>query len=245
MKFPKLMQAIILIVAAYLVLKYAIRPPIPASLLKMYMFFIIGGILLYFTFTEKSARAMASPIKSLLADADKKALRWIVFFIVPPLAAYAAYKNTIQELEPPVELRAIHPAPPTNAKIFGKAYNLLKLENPLRKDKANYEKYAAEGGAIYFQQCFYCHGDKLDGKGHFGAGFNPPPADFVDVGTIAQLQESYLFWRIATGGPGLPREAAPWISAMPAWEKFISEDDIWKVIIFLYDYTGHIPRSWE
>src|SRR4030067_882934 len=70
------------------------------------------------------------------------------------------------------------------------------------------------------------------------------PLNFQDVGTIAQLQESFLFWRIATGGPGLPGEAAPWISSMPVWQEFLKEDEIWKVILFLYDYTGRQPRSW-
>ena len=71
------------------------------------------------------------------------------------------------------------------------------------------------------------------------------PLNFQDIGTIAQLQESFLFWRIATGGPGLPKEGAPWISSMPVWENFLSEAEIWKVILFLYDYTGHRPRAWE
>jgi hypothetical protein len=59
------------------------------------------------------------------------------------------------------------------------------------------------------------------------------------------LQEGYLFWRIAKGGPGLPDESAPWASAMPAWETFLTEDEVWDVIIFLYDYTGQRPRERE
>jgi mono/diheme cytochrome c family protein len=101
-----------------------------------------------------------------------------------------------------------------------------------------------EGGEIYIKNCQYCHGDRLDGKGPFADGLNPTPLNFQDVGTIAQLQESYVFWRITTGGPGLPKEAAPWISAMPVWEDFLTEDEVWKVILFMYDYTGKRPRSW-
>jgi hypothetical protein len=25
---------------------------------------------------------------------------------------------------------------------------------------------------------------------------------------------------------------------MPVWQDFLTEDEIWKVILFLYDYTG-------
>ena len=93
-----------------------------------------------------------------------------------------------------------------------------------------------------YENCFFCHGDALQGKGHFAQGFNPAPADFQASGTIAQLSESYLFWRIAKGGPGLPSESTPWDSAMPVWEDFLTEEEIWQVIAYLYDTTGHEPR---
>jgi mono/diheme cytochrome c family protein len=93
--------------------------------------------------------------------------------------------------------------------------------------------------------CLPCHGDLLDGKGHFAHAFNPAPLAFSDAGTIAQLTESFVFWRIAKGGPGLPREGAPWNSAMPAWEETLTEDEIWAVILFLYTQSGFQPRRWE
>ncbi|HKZ75863.1 MAG TPA: c-type cytochrome, partial [Actinomycetota bacterium] len=85
----------------------------------------------------------------------------------------------------------------------------------------------------------------LDGGGHFAHGFNPAPANFVDPGTIAQLSEGYLFWRIAKGGPGLPKESAPWNSAMPAWEDRLTEEEIWQVIYYLYATTGVPPRRMD
>src|SRR5204863_86451 len=51
--------------------------------------------------------------------------------------------------------------------------------------------------------------------------------------------------RVAKGGPGLPREGTPWNSAMPKWEDFLTEREIWSVILFLYDQTGWTPRTWE
>jgi mono/diheme cytochrome c family protein len=58
------------------------------------------------------------------------------------------------------------------------------------------------------------------------------------------LTESFLFWRIAKGGPGLPGESAPWDSAMPVWENYLSEEEIWQVILYLYDAVPHQPRTW-
>jgi hypothetical protein len=85
----------------------------------------------------------------------------------------------------------------------------------------------------------------LDGQGHFAHGFSPAPASFEDNGTIAQLTESYVFWRIAKGGPGLPREGTPWNSAMPVWENFLTEDEIWAVELYIYEQSGWKPRRFE
>jgi len=30
---------------------------------------------------------------------------------------------------------------------------------------------------------------------------------------------------------------------MPAWEKFLSEEEMWEVILFVYDSTGQRPRA--
>lgn len=252
MKLPKLLQAVLVVFGVYLgfklVFNVALNQLIPSSLLTMYMFFAIVAVLLVTTATEEGAKEMAAPIKALVEDPSKKTIRNIVFVIVPLFAAWFTYSNLVPSFEAPVELRTIHPAPPSNMKAYGKTIDLMKLENPFRKfQKEDPEKFKAlvkEGGKVYYENCHFCHGDKLDGQGQYAQGFNPLPLNFQDVGTIAQLQESYLFWRIATGGPGLPKEATPWLSAMPVWQDFLTEDEIWKVILFMYDYTGHAPRSW-
>jgi hypothetical protein len=71
------------------------------------------------------------------------------------------------------------------------------------------------------------------------------PANFQDQGTIAQLSESFVFWRIAKGGVGLPAEGTPWNSAMPAWEDMLTAEEIWAVTLFLYEQTGWEPRVME
>ena len=252
-RVPRLLQAALTVAffyAAFVVLfDVVLAQPIPASLLTMYMFFIVAGVLMVFTFTEDSAREMVAPIKALVEDPSRKLVRNVVFVVVPLAAGAFAYAQMLPGVEAPLELRSIHPAPPATVKLYGKRYDLLTLENPFRKvetgDPEAFRELVAEGAEVYIRNCHYCHGDKLDGKGPYATGLNPVPLSFQDIGTIAQLQESFLFWRIATGGPGLPEEGAPWISSMPVWQDFLSEEQIWKVILFLYDYTGHRPRSWE
>jgi len=253
MKIPRLLQAVLVLAGVYfgfiVVFDFLLDAVIPSSLLAMYMFFTAAGVFMVFTYDEEQTRELVAPIKALVEDPSQRMWRNIVFAVVPLAAGAFTYMQMQPSFEAPLELRTIHPAPPSTAKIFGKRVNLLKLENPYRKlEKDDPEKFRGlvnEGAAVYIQNCQFCHGDKLDGNGPYAAGLNPTPLNFQDVGTIAQLQESYLFWRISTGGPGLPKEAAPWISSMPVWQDFLKEDEIWKVILYLYDYTGHQPRSWE
>lgn len=253
MRIPRLLLAVATVAIVYYglvgIFDVWLKQVIPVSLLTMYMFFVVVTVLCVFTFTEEKTRELFAPITALVENPKRRWLRNVVFVLVPAAVGYGVYRQALPSYDAPLELRSIHPAPPSSIKAFGKRYNLMTLENPLRKvakeDPAKFKQLVKEGGAVYVQNCQYCHGDRLDGKGPYAQGLNPVPLNFQDVGTIAQLQESYLFWRIVTGGPGLPEEATPWSSSMPVWQDFLTEEEIWKVILFLYDYTGHSPRSWE
>jgi mono/diheme cytochrome c family protein len=209
------------------------------------MAIVAMAILIFVSSDSDSWRAFRRPIWTTLVDPDKRILRVALAIVVPVLLGYYAYTQAAAKPQAPPELRAVHPAPPASIQFRGKEFSIAGGENPLRKDPAAFAKHAAAGGEIYIRNCMYCHGDNLDGKGHFAHGFNPPPANFQDLGTIAMLQEAYLFWRIAKGGPGLPKESTPWNSVMPAWEDRLTEEQIWQVTIYLYEATGQQPRRWE
>jgi mono/diheme cytochrome c family protein len=241
----RLLQAVLVLVVAYLVFRFGIRPPVPFSVLSLYMGVVLLAVLVYVSADSDSWRSFLRPLHATLVDRDKRILRLALMIVIPLLLGYYAYTQAAARPQAPPELRAVHPAPPDTIQFRGKDFAIAGADNPLRKDAAQVPKHVAAGGEIYIRNCMYCHGDNLDGKGHFAHGFNPPPANFVDPGTIAMLQEAYLFWRIAKGGPGLPKEATPWNSVMPAWEDRLSEEQIWQVIMYLYDATGQQPRRWE
>ncbi len=245
MKISKFTLSFIIVGIVFLILRFGIYPPIPSSLLYFYLVIAIFAVLIYISAGNQSLGEFFRPIKDTIVNPEKRGLRISVFAGLPILVASLTYVNRSGEAPPPAELRSIHPAPPSQIQFRGKSINLDGAENPFRKDKANFRKYVEEGAVIYFKNCFFCHGDNLDGKGHFAKALNPMPANFVDKGTIAQLQESFVFWRISKGGPGLPNEGTPWNSAMPAWETILSEDEIWKVILYIYDGAGVEPRTWE
>ena len=244
-----LFLSLLVLVGLYALFAHGLNPPLPRSLLIQYMIICIVGVLLVVSFDDRTAKRFIAPIQILMGSPKLALARLATGIAVVIAAGGSTYWFVKPSDTSPVELRTVHPAPPSSLRIYGKTYNLLTLENPVRKDNSQgsdgYAEAVNAGGELYYKNCIYCHGDLLDGRGHFAESFNPRPANFQDVGTIAQLQESYLFWRITTGGPGLPREGAPWASAMPVWHEMLEEDDVWKIITFLYDYTGHEPRSWE
>lgn len=162
---------------------------------------------------------------------SKKIIRYIILAALPLLAGYVAY-SFVAPAGPPAQVRSAHPAPPTE---------FVGLTNPVPKTPENIE----EGKELFKANCAPCHGEKADGKGPEANAWFPAPANFQDTGTIAQLQESYVFWRISEGGIGLPPEGTPWDSVMPAWKDVLTEEEIWKIIMAEYEIADVEPRTWE
>ena len=222
-----------------------VSAPIPGQLYGWYVITTLFVIYLYVSSSEASWEEFISPVRQLLLarTALMKPLRIVVFIVVPLICGWYFSTWAAGGATPPGGLRVIHPTPPSSVNFQGKQLVLQDISvSPIREDEAHLAEHIENGRIIYYENCFFCHGDALQGKGHFAQGFNPAPADFQASGTIAQLSESYLFWRIAKGGPGLPSESTPWDSAMPVWEDFLTEEEIWQVIAYLYDTTGHEPR---
>ena len=247
-------QAVLLLTVAYVVLVYGIgyllpllgvnSAPVPSSVISQYMLTVLVGVLLYMSSDEERWQRFKAPLHSTLVRSDRKGLRIGLLVAIPPLVGWMTYQNVKPSYGAPPTLRSVHPAPPTSLEFRGRTMELEGLDNPLRST-GDLASHIRDGAAVYVINCVPCHGDQLDGKGHFAEGFSPLPADFTSGGTISQLTESYVFWRIAKGGPGLPREGAPWNSAMPAWENILTENEIWSAILYLYDRTGWSPRTWE
>jgi hypothetical protein len=240
-RIPILLKVTMVLIAVYVLIRFVIHPPLPFSLVFMYMTLAALGTLVYVSIYDDVWHGFSAPILEFLRGTKitgqpARLARLAVLVLIPLSVGKATYQRVIPSFEPPFEQRVVHPAPP--AEVTG-------LSNPLRAHQDRYAEYVKDGARVYYQNCFFCHGDHLDGEGPFAHGFNLPPADFVDPGTIAQLQESFVFWRVSTGGPGLPREATPWNSAMPKWDEMLSEEDRWKVVMYLYDATGWTPRTWE
>ena len=235
-------QAALLLLAAYVIILVIgwISAPVPKTVVIQYLFTALVGVLVFVSDNEQRWTRFKEPIRRTMVEPERRGLRTSLLVALPVLVGWMTYQQVRPSVSAPAALRSVHPASPVRITFRGQQMDLATLENPLRQTGDLQEHYAA-GKRVYYQNCLPCHGDLLDGRGHFAHGFNPTPLPF-DGSTIAQLRESFVFWRIAKGGPGLPKEGAPWNSAMPVWEDFLTEEEIWQVIVFLYEQTGLQPR---
>ena len=236
-------------VAVYVGLRYAVEPPVPASVTSMFMFIVTLALAVYISTTDERLHEVKSNVVAFLTEKRFTIPLIVVLIGLPALVAFRVYLNVTSSPAPPASGRTIHPPPPVSITLGGRTIDLSTEVNPFREletsDPDAFAEHVSNGRHVYYTNCHYCHGDDMRGDGLFAHGFDPIPADFQDPTTIAMLQESYLFWRIAKGGPGLPVESTPWSSAMPAWETFLTEEEIWDVVLFLYDFTDQRPRARE
>ena len=63
----------------------------------MYMFFVVAGVFMVFTFTEEGGRELVAPIKALVEDPGKKKVRNVVFVLLPLLVGYFTYTKMLPE----------------------------------------------------------------------------------------------------------------------------------------------------
>lgn len=93
-----------------------------------------------------------------------------------------------------------------------------ELKNPLPTS----ESILADGRAIYEQRCAFCHGKDGSGTGADGMQFYPPvpslqsPAEPLSDGGIFSIVKLGIRY-----------------TAMPAFSKELSEEEIWKVTSFV------------
>ena len=93
-----------------------------------------------------------------------------------------------------------------------------RISNPLTANDQNLE----DGMKLYTMNCALCHGG-LDKKASaLAASFYPPPPNLIS--DPPDDPEWHLFYTIRTGVR---------YTGMPAWDKTLSEQDMWKITMLL------------
>lgn len=246
-RIASVVWALLLWIAFYLFFRYGVAPltgaltgtpaPLPASLVRLYAGMTAVAILLYFSVREDRWQSFLQPPADFLRDPFppsrvRRVSRRAALLLVPLLAGWHGYSRVAVEPEPPADPPGIH---------FNLPSQYVSIQNPLPRTEENIR----EGGILYTKNCAMCHGDAQDGNGMFARAWQPRPANFRDSGTIAQLDENYLYWRIKEGGPTLPKGSIEYRSAMPVWDGVLTDDQIWKIIMFEYTNAGVEPARRE
>ncbi len=232
--------------------------PLPGTGMLMYLLLVILAVFSYISYSAKKFEEFYGPIVRFLAKGNTPQY-WAVMVLVPLFIGWGVYDWVSPKTVSPTGIRIQHSALP------GK---FSKLENPFRhpteealkkfiKEEnlgnigheeaklAMVEKATNEGRAIYMLNCHPCHGCAADGNGPQADGFRLRPVNFTDMGAIATVIETYVFWRAKEGNPALPPESTPWDSAMPAWKYDYSDEEIWKVAMAAYDIARVMARQPE
>lgn len=244
-RVPSVIWAILLLTAFYLFFRFGIAPlteritgisaPLPSSLVMMYMAMAAMAILVYLSVQDERWNNFYGPIVAFLRGPSppsrvKDIPRFTLLAAIPLLIGWNVYTRELAQAEPPADPPGIH---------FSLPNKYVAVQNPLPWTEQNIR----EGGILFTMNCAMCHGDAQDGNGLFARVWQPKPGNFRDVGTIAQLDENYLYWRIKEGGPGIPKGAVGYRSAMPAWAGVLNDDEIWKIIMFEYTNAGQKPAK--
>jgi hypothetical protein len=231
----------------YVLVRFGFTAPIPSSVVSLYMAIVSIAILAYMSSSQQRRDEVSRPLVRFMTEKRYTAFLAAAVVAIPALAAANVYVRMNAPLQPPFFARTIHPASPSEITVHDKTINLDAGENPFRQletsNPAEFRKHVENGRQVYYRNCVFCHGDNATGNGMFAHGLDPVPTNLTE--TIPLLRETFLLWRVSKGGPGLPDEGGPWDTAMPRWEQFLKEDEMWDAILFLYDFTDQRPRAKE
>jgi mono/diheme cytochrome c family protein len=102
-----------------------------------------------------------------------------------------------------------------------------RIANPLTPSDQNLE----DGMKLYTMNCALCHGGFDRKPSPLAASFYPPPPNFIS--DPPDDPEWHVFYTIRTGVR---------YTGMPAWDKTLSEQDIWKITTLL-SHLDKLPPS--
>lgn len=247
MNLPLPVGAFLVLAGVFILLKL-VQPVIPASVILLYMGFVLAGIVIHITLDDGRMQRfrdffMGAGTESLAVRAQ----RWGMLAVIPLVLGWWVFGTMRPSYAPPVEIFQRHPT--VGEEVLGRIQVPEWVADPAKWTP----EAIAVGKALYQGNCAVCHGKDLDGQGEAAEGFRYPirPANFRDQGTIAQLTLPYVYWRLTIGGiqnqfnSAMPRWVSDDPNAPSLHSNDLTSDEAWKVIMYLYHETGSSPRGME
>ena len=99
-----------------------------------------------------------------------------------------------------------------------------KKKNPLPAT----DEVVSQGQEVFLGSCAQCHGPDGRGDASLGRSMDPPAMD-LDSPHVQHWSDAELFWIIQNGVR---------LTGMPSWKSSISENDTWKLTLFIHN----LPR---
>jgi mono/diheme cytochrome c family protein len=88
------------------------------------------------------------------------------------------------------------------------------------------------GSIIYKKKCARCHGKNAEGSGPQAKSLKIKPTNFHNTSQMAEMNDGYLYWRVAEGG-----KQPPFNSKMPAFKDALTEKEVWQVLSYVHAFS--------
>src|SRR2546426_10181266 len=99
-------QALLILVVAFILFKYGIRPAAPWSVLTLYMSIVLLAVLVFVSSDSDSWRDFVRPIHTTLVDPNRRLARLGVPIVLPLPVGYHAYTQAAAKPPAPPRLPA-------------------------------------------------------------------------------------------------------------------------------------------
>src|SRR2546429_6641840 len=115
----RFVQAVVILVGAFLALRFGIRPPAPWSVIQIYMAVVFLAVLIFVSSDTDSWRSFVNPMRAALVDPSQRPVRIVLAVALPILLGYYPYTQAAAPPQAPAPLRPGHPAPPGPVPVPG------------------------------------------------------------------------------------------------------------------------------
>ncbi len=197
--------------------------------ITIYMGIVSLGLLAYVTSSPDRRAEIAGPLVRFATEKRYTALLGATVVALPALAAASVYARMNVPLEPPFFARTVHPASPPEITVNGKTIAIDAGDNPFRAlervEPGRVPHPRRERPPHLLPELLLLSRRRSGRQRDVRARLEPHPDQLHRRGHDRRTcSETFLFWRIAKGGPGHARgRRAVATGAMPAWEKILKQ----------------------